>query len=58
MSENLKIKLQLIEETQQVQIVCAETGRVIGNQASTIVESKAEEDTYVTVVFQIRSYNK
>ena len=51
--EILEIELQIIEGTNQVVIVCAETGRMIGRQTSTVVDSQNEGFTVATVTFDI-----
>lgn len=51
--EILEIELQIIEGTNQVVIVCAETGRMIGRQTATVIESQNEGFTVATVTFDI-----
>lgn len=52
--EYLPIELKVLEGTNQVGIVCAETGRTIGLQTKTIVESETDHFTTVTVTFGMR----
>ena len=51
--EILEIELQIIDGTNQVVIVCAETGRRIGRQTSTVIECQNEGFTVATVTFDI-----
>lgn len=51
--KSLKIELQIIEGANRVVVVCAETGRIIGTQSSTVIESQSEGFTVATVTFQI-----
>lgn len=51
--EILEIELQIIDGTNQVVIVCAETGRMIGIQTGTVIESQNEGFTVATVTFDI-----
>ena len=51
--EILEIELQIIDGTNQVVVVCAETGRMIGRQSCTVIESQNEGFTVATVTFDI-----
>ena len=51
--EILEIELQIIDGTNQVVVVCAETGRMIGRQTGTVIESQNEGFTVATVTFDI-----
>lgn len=53
MKNTLEIELKVLEGGNQVVIVCAETGRKIGFQSSTIVESSVEGITVANVTFNI-----
>lgn len=55
MKNTLEIELKVLEGWNQVVIVCAETGREIGFQTSTIVESSVDGVTVATVTFNILS---
>ena len=49
----LEVELKILEGTNQVVIVCAETGREIGIQKATIIESRNEGFTVATTTFDI-----
>lgn len=53
MRDNLPIKLHLDEKTQKIQIVCAETGRFIGNQFNTKITSDCDNLTVAVISFNI-----
>lgn len=52
--KNIEIELKIIDGTNQIVIVCAETGRQIGGQIGTVVETKNEGFTIATVTFEIK----
>lgn len=51
--EILEIEIQIIDGTNQVVIVCAETGRMIGRQTNSVIESQNEGFTVATVTFDV-----
>lgn len=53
MKDILEIELKVLEGRNQVVIVCAETGREIGFQSSTVVESSVDGATVANVTFNI-----
>lgn len=53
MKDTLEVELKILDGTNQVVIVCAETGRQIGMQTSTIIESQNEGFTVATITFDI-----
>lgn len=53
-NEILEIELKILEGTNQVIVVCAETGRRIGHQASTIITSQYDGMTIAEVTFDIQ----
>ena len=53
MKDILNVELKVLEDTQQVVLVCSETGRQIGLQCSTIVHSEIEGVTKATATFNI-----
>lgn len=53
MKDILEIELKVLEGRNQVVIVCAETGREIGLQSSTVVESSVDGVTVANVTFNI-----
>lgn len=54
MKDILEVELKILDGTNQVVIVCSETGRQIGLQTSTIIESQNEGFTVATVTFDIK----
>lgn len=53
MTSILEVELKILEGTNQVAVVCVETGRVIGVQAATKIESEADGLTIATVTIAI-----
>lgn len=53
MIDSLEVELKILEGTNQVAVVCAETGRMIGVQASTKIESEADGLTMATLTLAI-----
>ena len=55
MIDRLEIELKVIEGTNQVLVVCANTGKIIGEQVSTSIVTSGCEVTLATVVFEIKA---